>query len=1261
MSSLSSMCDEFWGIRFRKALGFLRGTIGALLFCLPLFSQANFGRIMGTVTDQSGGVVAGAAVTVLDTQRGVSKHLVANDAGEYNAPNLSPGTYIVRAEAKGFKVFERQNIVLEVGKEIRVDATLQPGDQTQTVTVTESIPLVDTTNATLGGTLDNKDINELPLNGRNYQNLLGLRPGVMLQPGGGPWTQSTNGIRPDEVAWNIDGILNANFFDSRPVINMPSPFSDAATILPVDAIQEFNLEENPKAEWGWKPGAVVNVGIKSGTNVFHGTAYGFYRSAAWDARNYFNPAPANGACSLNVTFVNVCNKIPAQLKQFGGTVGGPIKKDKLFFFAGYEGLRSRIGNVFPAPGSVPLTAAQTPANPTNSMVDAIIALQNAGVNVSPVSLALTGCPSGTLASTSMCTGGLYTGASPSSTNFLSTFPNTNISDNGVAKIDYHVNSKHTINGMFFLGNYTSNGEDHPFLNQAFTDNAPIRAWTTVENWIWTPNSTLVNELRFGYTRTDFNFVNVDVGKPADGSGLTGGAGYPINTGVTNPLAGGLPNIWISTFGAPTGGPALGTALNRPQYFSPNPVYNFTESVSYLKGKHSLKFGGEYMHIEAESGVFVAGRGVFVFNGGSTPGHPGFTPLEDFFAGNPSSGQLLSGNASLKTTWKHYAGYVQDDWRIDPKLTLNLGLRYEYHSPIKESNGLLASFDPAKGMVQQGKQIDTLWNASPLDFAPRLGLAWDITGKGTTVVRGGFSIIYSTFVLESFLGQFALQNSGSTSPAAIPTAATLVNTGCVSGVASGTCTPIATTGGTIGLQTASFTPSQLNWDSKPGLNGGTALPTATATCGDGIGLDPSPCNIMGVDPNLRDPYIMNWNFGIQHAFTNNLSLEVGYVGNHGSRLFGIRDINQAPLGAGWCQNSPLTAAQIADACKLGPTAPPKPFNSQAAQEARPYFNSFPYLGFINWASNNVHSNFNSLQVTLTQRASHGLSFTAGYTFAHGLDNGSLNRFGLLPQNSNNTGAEYGSSDFDIRQRFTLTTTYNIPGVKGYGQLLQGWQVNSIYTYQTAQPWSLWDGGNNFDGTGENAYRWDLFGSPDGFRSSATSIPFCNGFGVDPVTLKPTTVSVSCSQQAGTLANSTPLPKSLGDKCATLTTDPNTLKNAGCYVTNNGVIVPAPLNHFGNMGRNIFRDSGFKNWDLSVFKNFTFKEQFSAQLRVELFNVLNHPNIANPYGASNFGGIGDTLNSSGTFGCGCGTPDVIAGNNLIGSGSARVMQVGLKLKF
>src|SRR3977135_171545 len=298
MSSLNSTSKGSWGVGLRKAAQMLSGVMGVLLLCLPLLSQGNAGRILGTVVDQSGGTVAGATVTVIDTERGVTKTLVTNEAGEYNAPNLTPGNYKVRAEAKGFKVLERQNIVLEVGKEIRVDLTVQPGEQQQTVTVTESVPLVETTTATLGGTLDNADILDMPLNGRDFQNLLSLRPGVMLQPGGGPWTQSTNGVRPDESVWLIDGVINSNFFDARPIAGMPSPITDGATILPLDAIQEFNLMESPKAENGWKPGAVVNVGIKSGTNTLPGSAYGFYRSAAWDARNYFNPAPAGGTCSV---------------------------------------------------------------------------------------------------------------------------------------------------------------------------------------------------------------------------------------------------------------------------------------------------------------------------------------------------------------------------------------------------------------------------------------------------------------------------------------------------------------------------------------------------------------------------------------------------------------------------------------------------------------------------------------------------------------------------------------------------------------------------------------------------------------------------------------------------------------------------------------------------------------------------------------------------------------------------------------------------
>src|SRR5579864_1597619 len=359
MRSRNSVCN--WCV---KSIRLLVGALVVLLLSVPAFSQGNLGRILGTVTDQSGGVVSGATVSVIDTERGVTRTLTTDDAGEYNAPNLTPGNFTVRAEAKGFKKLDRQNVDVGVGKEVRVDLTLQPGEQEQTVTVTESVPLVETTNATLGGTLNNADIVDMPLNGRNYQLLLGLRPGVMIQPGGGPWTQSTNGIRPDESAWMIDGVINANFFDARPILGMSSPITDGAIILPIDAIQEFNTMENPKAESGWKPGAIVNVGIKSGTNQLHGSAYAFGRSDSLDARNAFNIVPTGNTCP-GQSFVQSCDKTPVQLKQFGGVAGGPIKKDKLFFFGAYEGLRSLIGNAFPA--KVPETISS--GDPKKSMVD----------------------------------------------------------------------------------------------------------------------------------------------------------------------------------------------------------------------------------------------------------------------------------------------------------------------------------------------------------------------------------------------------------------------------------------------------------------------------------------------------------------------------------------------------------------------------------------------------------------------------------------------------------------------------------------------------------------------------------------------------------------------------------------------------------------------------------------------------------------------------------------------------------------------------
>ena len=1226
----SPKVSSWWG----KAIRMLGGALMILLLCVPAFSQGNAGRILGTVTDQSGGVVAGATVTVLDKDRGVSRTLTADDAGAYNAPNLTPGNYTVRVESKGFKVHERTGIVLDVGKEIRIDAALQPGEQNQTITITESVPLVETTNATMGGTLENADIVDLPLNGRDYQNLLSLRPGVQLYPGGGPWTQSANGTRPDESVWMVDGVLNISTFDARPIEGFPGPFQDSATVLPIDAIQEFNVMENPKAEYGWRPGAVVNVGIKSGTNTLHGSAYGFYRSSKWDARNVFNPDPVP--------------VLPTALKQFGGVVGGPIKKDKLFYFAGYEGLRSFVGNAIgttvPASGKL----ATGKFDPANSMVDAITDLQTHSVARSPISEAIFGCTgdtpgnvTGALIPTT-CTGGLIQFDPAGVTTYNSGFPNTNVSDNGIGKIDYRINNKHTVNGMVLVGNYLGDGEDHPIVNKSWQNGDPIRTETVSADWVWTPSSRLVNEARFGWNRVSFSLVSDDASKFANGKD------YPLNTGITT--VGGFPTVTIANFSP------LGGWRGRPVQFL-NPYYDFQDSVSYLAGKHTFKFGIEYTHIEADPNIHDT-RGRIDFQSKKHVAIPGVsTALDDYFAGTPSRATQLVGATSRQLIWKNYAGFVQDDWRVTPKLMVNLGLRYSYVSPLKEANGLLGSFDPTLGMVQQGQPLvgDTLWKPDHKDFSPRVGFAWDITGKGTTVVRGGVSRIYSIFTPAQFM-QSPFQNFKGGSFAAVPTG------GCTVVVTPGQTCP-QTFGGTIALGTATLPRNSLNWDpatsGAPTRNGGVVFPA-----GAGVSCTlAAQCNLTTVSANLLTPSMTNWNLGITHAFTNNLSLEVSYVGNHGSNLTGFVDLNQI---------NPANPAENTALC-----------NHCEDPTHRPFGAAYPYLGFINQTVNDARSNYHSLQATLTERVTHGLSFTAGYTFGHGLDNGSLNRFGNLPQNSLNPGAEYGNSDFDIRNRLTVTASYNLPGIKGFAQLLEGWKVNTIVSLQGGLPWLVNDQSNDFSASGQDfGDRWNFFGSPGDFKSGANSIPFCSGFDINnfatPGTATINTTNASCSQTSGITGATTNLPASFANECAAVAPDPFTIGShtftdpitskpttvgsaAGCFVSGRSVMVPPKFGTFGTMGRNIFRDSGFRNVDFSVFKTFSYRERYRAEFRAELFNLFNHPIISNPYGAANGALLGNDPSGASSFGCGCATPDVAAGNPLVGSGSSRVIQIGLKLTF
>jgi len=1182
-------------LRFSSGIRAFVVTLALLIVSIPLFSQSYTGRILGSVHDKSDAVMVGVSVVITDVQRGISRTVVTDDAGEYVAPDLLPGVYKITAQAKGFKTYERTNVQLEVASDVRGDIVLEPGETTQTVTVTEEVPMINLTNATLGGTLSNEEINDLPLNGRNYENLLQLRPGVVRYPGGGFSTTSTNGLRAEDNAYLIDGFYNSEPFSGQSIINGAGIAGDSATVLPIDAIQEFNVIENPPAEYGWKPGAIVNVAIKSGTNELHGDAYAFGRDTALDARNYFNTVGTP--------------KTPTQLEQFGTTIGGPIIKDKLFFFGGYEGQRYTVGNSISGINSPSMIGFPTPAKATctfiltgdcaNSIPDAIADIQAGtamtGVTVSAVSLKVAGC---TLGPPVTCNGTGFPLNNTSSTSITTGFPNTVSADNAIGKIDYHINDRNTLTGTYFFGNNSGTVDDAIQLQPQWLTLIHTRAQVFGTGWTWTPSSRWANELRFGYNRLTQPTYSADHGQSA--------ASLGIDDGVTNPLYGGLPRLKIKGFGGLF--ETLG-GFKWPKLQGPDQRYQVIDHISWTVGKHAFKFGGELHRDSFSGGAFGDGKGYILFQPGTA--FSTATTLEDFLAGYPGGSvpfptHALVGNTPIRNIHNFSeAAFFQDDWRIKKNLTVNLGLRYDYNGVIQESNNLLGNFSPTLGLVQVGQQIGEPYHGDHSNFAPRAGLAWDPFGTGTTVVRAGVGIVYEQVNWESFMAFNNVYGLGT-----IPTG------GLLNGVqGSGKIT--------AGVQNVP-TPN-VPWDSW-GVSTTPPFQIPEINCAFNVAspATSSTCAIAAVNPNISTPYVTTWTLNVQHAFTNKISLQVAYVGNHGSNLVGIRDINQPAVGSGW------TPAAIT----AGASDP------VAEQEARPFFSAFPYLANIYQLANIYRSNYNGLQVTLTSRDYHGLTATAGYTYAHALDDVGANwDFGAglgLPQDATHPGREYASSDFDIRHRFTLSFTYSIPGKKSPGQLLEGWQLISIVSLYSSQPWGPMDTGDDISGTGEAVDRWDFVGNPGDFKSNPNSIPTYFG---------PTSLPTVCTNAATTPGMMT------------------SLNLFGCYVSKNGnsAMVPAAIGTFGTMGRNVFRDTGFRNWDFSVAKNWKFKERFGAQFRAEFFNVLNHPNFANPFGGQNGYGQNDPSVLGTGFGCGCATPDVAATNPVLGSGSNRAIQLGLKLLF
>jgi hypothetical protein len=1211
MSSRDSLCRETHG----SGAGSTFPILAALLLSLPAYSQLNSGSIGGGITDQTGAAIGGAKVTVTDAERGVSRALVTDSAGQYTAPSLTPAQYTVRAEATGFKAVERSNIALGVGQAVRVDLQLQPGEQNQTVTVTAEAPLIDTSNEVISNTIETITLNELPVNGRLYTKMLDFQPGIIGRPGGNSPNYSANGASVQGNYWMLDGVENVNIFvNSGPLIGAGTS-TDELTLLPADAIQEVNVMANPSAEFGWFQGAVVNVGLKSGTNAIHGSAYGFGRNNSLEAYNPYQ----NG-------ITPALPKADDNFEQYGASFGGPIRKDKLFYFGNYEGMRYTVGS--PSLINTP-TTSRSAQTPDDSLPLAIEGLLTNGVTPSPLSLNLAGCTVAGGTATCDPKKGVFPNSSAVTENIPSALDNIGSSNNVIGKIDYQLNSHNAINGEYYFGNANT---DTPTSGAApwWINGNHSRTQMNRAVWIYTPNSTWVNDVRFGwnwYALVDYNAeCTRQVGQPNYAQlGFISGANPP------SPMCG-FPVVNISggaqSFANLGSGTALADQLVNQQ------TYTAYDNASYIHGNHQFKFGVEFHHSRYD-GLGAPGNFDGTLNFQGDLAFAGSTALQDFLAGKAASGSILVNPVSNSVGFNREAFYFSDDLRLTRRLTINLGLRYEIEPALLVDNNNAANFDPTQptGMIQQ--HGNPLYHTDYHDFAPRAGFAWDLTGKGTTVLRAGTGISYDTPQVDDLIAQgfgAGLNN--------IPTGFSLYNsTGALAFAPS--IAPGAVMSGQVTVPTS-------------GLNWATGVPvfsvgTNALECGNGLakvanGTTPSPCNLHAKSVDSARSPMITWTVGVQHALGGNTSVTVNYVGTHAYNLSTMVNVNEPTPGASRA---------------LPGSTPGSVTGSYQFRE--PYYSQFPWFSGIFEYEPAGYSNYNALQLSFVQRNFHGLTLTGIYSLAR---DWATTKGGNSPfvQDGRNINAYYGP--YTPTHHVGITATYAIPGKKSPAQLLQGWEINSSVNMQSGSPVNFADSTDDFAGIGGArsllggaAEQWSLVGNARDFHIGKTDPTPCYAFPGSRFASDPNcgTLSLAGNNGAGQAcidaANGEAVNAAMNAQVPGSSSGLASLQRFGCYVSPNGksVILPPAQGTFGTMIKNALYGAAFYEWDFSVSKRWRFRDRVGVQFRAEFFNFLNNRTYA---------GVG-FLTVPSTFGLATSAPN--ASNPINGTGGPREVQLGLKVTF
>jgi hypothetical protein len=979
-------------------------TLLALLFCaLPAaaFAQQETATIAGTVTDATGASVPRAVVIVTNVQTGISVKTEATDAGTYVVPSLRPGDYSIAVESKGFQKTVRTGVTLQVAQVARIDVTLQTGAITEAVEVVGATPLLDTLTSSRGSVIDQKKIVELPLNGRDYNQLALLSPGVLpgtprLASVNFKGVLNVNGNRTFNNVFLLDGVDNISYSNSFRGENVQ-------LVQPsIEALQEFKIQTNAySAEFGRSSGAVVNATIKSGTNTVRGSLYEFIRNDRLDANNFFSNALG-------------APKPKRERNQFGGAAGGPLVKNRTFWFGDYEGLRDLEG--VPRVRQVP-TAAEKAGLFSTAVFDPFTTgrpefSRNAqGQWViprerwDPVGAAIVAMiPDPNVAN---------------STIYASTPVTDTRTDQFDVRIDHQLSPTMTLFGRYsFVDTLTFRPAPLPGLaegsfNDAFGAN-DMRSQGLAIGLTWTVSPTLVGDIRFGYSQGDYYTTPPNYG--VDGPAQIGLANVPSDPEIM----GGVPKVNIQGFDA------VGRHTSTPQFQTPR-SWNPRATFSLSRGAHFIKFGGEFLHVQTRINDLNATIGRMNFENRFTSRSVG-----DLLLGLPSQLALTSYTVMDQGQDMQFY-FVQDDYRVTPTLTANVGLRYEYATPPREKDNQFANFDPATGTMifatDGGVFERALIHPDRNNFAPRIGFAYNPLPRW--VVRGGYGVFYTHTVRQGREGLL-----GFNPPYLVDN---LLQTGVTGAAAVASAAPFRLLNGY---------PSGL-------LDPTTLSPTISRRA---------------QDANQRTPYIQQYNIGVQYELMPDIVLDVAYVGNKGTKLNGFRNLNQRAV---------ITNAD----------------GSQSAG-ARPYpaFGDIQWME--NRVSSSYNSLQLRLEKRFTGGLTGNVSYTLGEALSGAPDHISTSGGGAgidtgvfrEPQDGNNLAAEYGPTEFDVRHRFVASYIWELPFGRGrrWGNgwnramdlAFGGWQVTGIHVLQSGLALTATlSGANVVNLGGERRARPNLVGEPE----------------------------------------------------------------------------------------------------------------------------------------------------------------------------------------